>query len=473
MIDECLAIFESSFSRKATFKNFCTVLTGLLNRSDHLGVTSVIRSLDLPDNKYECLIHFFRSTAYSLPNLEKKWAEVVASHVEFLKFNDAVLLIGDGLKRSIEGSRIPGTQRMHQESENSGKGETIHGHMFGSVMAASADGPFAIPLSMHLHEGIKETSHWEGSLYSADEHHVQLIRNAYDHSVNLNQKSIIVLDRLFMNKPTYKELNRLNKSDHRLEIVTRAKRGCVAFMKPEIPEKRGRGRPKKRGDAVKVFDLFETRKDEFKTITVEVYGKEEEYSYLCMDLLWGPGLYQEMRFVLTKNSRGKAVFTSTDMNLSPEEIIQIYSHRFKIERAFKEYKHVLGGFSYRFWTNAVPELNRFKKSDDPDPLSTITDKHEQKRILDTIGAIERFCFFGCVAMGITQIMAMNKSIAEEAANYRYLRTRTKKHTTEATIRHYLSDRLFSGLSTCPGAGITQIIQDQWSKPGNKRRKKVA
>jgi len=46
-LDELLAEFRSCFSRKATYQWFIVIVAGLLVRTDHLGVTSVIRGLFL------------------------------------------------------------------------------------------------------------------------------------------------------------------------------------------------------------------------------------------------------------------------------------------------------------------------------------------------------------------------------------------------------------------------------------------
>ncbi|WP_161786235.1 hypothetical protein [Paenibacillus polymyxa] len=49
--------------------HFVIVVTGLMLRSDTLGVTSIVRDLALHPLYYETLIHFFRSSAWSLESL--------------------------------------------------------------------------------------------------------------------------------------------------------------------------------------------------------------------------------------------------------------------------------------------------------------------------------------------------------------------------------------------------------------------
>jgi FOG: Transposase len=59
----------------------CVIITGLMIRSDRLGVTSIIRDLSLSPRCYENLIHFFRSSAWSLDALRQKWLRIVLKHV--------------------------------------------------------------------------------------------------------------------------------------------------------------------------------------------------------------------------------------------------------------------------------------------------------------------------------------------------------------------------------------------------------
>jgi hypothetical protein len=73
------------------------------------------------------------------------------------------ILIGDGVKQSKEGKKMPGVKRLHQESENSGKPEYIFGHMFGAIgiLIGSMEKLFCLPLSVTLQAGDKVMRKWE------------------------------------------------------------------------------------------------------------------------------------------------------------------------------------------------------------------------------------------------------------------------------------------------------------------------
>ena len=81
-IEIVLCRFESCFSRKAAFRWFVTITVGLMLRSDKLGVTSVIRDLALSPDCYDSMIHFFRSSAWSLENIRERWFSIVKESLQ-------------------------------------------------------------------------------------------------------------------------------------------------------------------------------------------------------------------------------------------------------------------------------------------------------------------------------------------------------------------------------------------------------
>lgn len=49
---------------------------------------------------------------------------------------------------------------------------------------------------------------------------------------------------------------------------------------------------------------------------------------------------------------------SSDTNLTADEIIHLYGLRLKIEHAFKQAVHVIGGFCYHFWMKKMKPLKK-------------------------------------------------------------------------------------------------------------------
>ena len=234
-IENVLCHFESCFSRKAAFRWFVAITIGLMLRSDKLGVTSVIRDLALSPGCYDSLLHFFRASSWSLPDIRKRWFSAVNKFAPLYMEGSFHVLVGDGVKQSKEGRRMPGVKKLFQESENSAKPEYIHGHMFGGlgILAGSIRNWACIPLSIRLHDGLQAARGWKGASISkpsttaSASHVVQMVEDAYCAARTFGD-SLLLLDRYFLTVPALEKLKALNGSgDVRMEIVTKAKKSCT------------------------------------------------------------------------------------------------------------------------------------------------------------------------------------------------------------------------------------------------------
>lgn len=90
--------------------------------------------------------------------------------------------------------------------------------------------------------------------------------------------------------------------------------------------------------------------------------------------------------------------------MEPLDIIRLYSYRFRIECTFRELKQQLGGFCYHFWSKAIPKLNKYRRKGALHPLEILHDVQKQKKIQETVCAIECHVMISVIAMGILQIL---------------------------------------------------------------------
>ena len=333
-IEEVLARFHSVIRGDKAFACFIILVCGIMLRTDYLGITSIVRALALRPEVYNALVHFCHASSWDLTLIRHCWWETIAKCMPLYQECGMYIFIADGVKQAKEGRRIPGVKRLHQESETQSKAEYIFGHMLGcvGVLIGKAGVLFCLAASLRLHDGLQECAAWAGGQACwALSHVVQLFMDCSDVAQRIGGAAIVVMDRYFLTTPGLLMLQQLNKARTvHLDVIIQAKKNCIAYDLPPAREPGQRGRPRQKGDKVQVAALFQTHRDAFIPAKVELYGKIHALRYYCINLLWGKGLYQELRFVLVQMSDGReSIFACTKLDLDPLTIIRFYSYRFK------------------------------------------------------------------------------------------------------------------------------------------------
>src|SRR5437762_12807994 len=340
-----------AFGRKKTVFWFVVVLIGFTVKVDVIGVSSVAGGAGLIPSCYTSMLNFFVSDAVNLVLLRQLWTGVVFRYFSgIVRVNGRVLIVGDGIKVPKEGRKMPGVKWLHQSSESNSKAEYIMGHSLQAlcVLVQGLSTCFAVPLTAEIHEGIR--FHWRDSCTLLDRMFEMLT------GLGIPEACYLVLDRYYASGRFMKLLVAKN-----IHIVTMMKKSAAAYLPVDLTDKKQRGRPKKYGDKVKLFDLFKTE----LSFQSAPWPNDEKLTiqYHAIKLLWKP-FGDLVLFVLTRHPvRGDAIVMSTDLNADPMSLVTIYSFRFRIEVFFRMAVHQVGAFLYRFWLRAMAAKKRSSKGD--------------------------------------------------------------------------------------------------------------
>lgn len=442
------APLRGACARKRTFLWMCVVLAGFCVREDLWGVTSLVRALGLKAMCYDRLLDFFHSPALNVETLTRHWAALVLRlHPGLVTCNGRHVLAGDGIKIGKAGKKMPGVKRLHQQSESNTKPEYILGHSCQAVgiLAQGLSSIVSIPLAARIHEGVVFSNRDRRTLLDK--------MTALLASLGLDASYYFVADAYYASCKIVRPLLAL---DHHL--VTRVRNNAVGYEPAQRPQRPQRGRPKVYGKKIPLKSLF-GQTEARQTLESPVYGESGiQLSVWTADLLWRPvGIL--VRFVAVAHpTRGRIILMTTDLTLSPRDVIRLYGYRFKIEVSFKNALHVIGAFLYHFWMAAMTPITR-KGRDQYLHRKSALYRDAVRRKLD---AYHRFMQLGLIAQGIMLALATTVPQLVWASFGSWLRTIrpgiAPSETVVAcalrnTLPHFLADN-------SPAQNLPKFIQER-------------
>ena len=318
-----LTFFERSFSRSSAWLIFCLVIPAFMASQEMIGISSICRYWGLGVNEYHSILHFFRSTAWSLSAIVQQWSSFVLSQNVAVTAGGRTVILGDHTSVPKDGRRMPGVVTLHQESETQTKPSLFRGHCQGAigVLIGSLEAAFCLPLDIRIHQGLVHIDRDRDKESIGTRIVLMCMEFAKRHDLHCT----LVLDAFFPSGFVFTmaaSIWSIALKQPLVTLIVRAKDNCTAYREPCSTGPRKRGRPRKFGEKVRLKKLF-NNPDGFTKITCRVYGKMEEVSIMAVNLIWKPSR-SLIRFILAVTSRGPIVLMCSDLNQDPVIALELY-----------------------------------------------------------------------------------------------------------------------------------------------------
>jgi hypothetical protein len=279
-----LATFRHLFSRRTPWHLFCLIIIGFVVTPHPEGLSSLCQFWLSHDADYHRLLHFFHSTAWQLEPLIAHWRGLVLSQHVAVEVQGRQILLGDHTAVVKDARRMPGVVTLHQHSETQSKPSYFRGHYWGFVglLTGSLQEPFCIPLEARLHQGLVQI---EPGFPTDDKHETQsarLLHMALDFVKQQGTPAFLILDAFFSSAKVFELANTYWSTQLKqplLYVLTRAKKSDIAYLIPPPPTSPSPGRPRKYGERIKLYNVFELYQAQFIEGSCQVYGHAESLSY--------------------------------------------------------------------------------------------------------------------------------------------------------------------------------------------------
>ena len=141
-------------------------------------------------------------------------------------------------------------------------------------------------------------------------------------------------------------------------IISRIQRNAEIYDLPVKPKRKGRGAPRKKGKRLLSPEKMAPYVRDWKKVKVRERGKIKTRLVYTRKVLWYRVWHKPILLVISRDPQGKEkddFFFTTDVTMTPAEVIGCFADRWSIEDTFKNTKQFLGGQQPQTWKRQGPE----------------------------------------------------------------------------------------------------------------------
>jgi len=271
---------------------------------------------------------------------------VVARLGEQLQVHGAYLVGKDTTLVAKTAKRMLGVQKWKDHSDNADRGGSLVGHHWNLVGLISPweSRWLCWPLVMRLVPGLQGARQWMvGDTVAPMSFWDAAIAAILEVTRCLGGVAVRVVADAFYSKAPF--LNGLRARG--IDVISRLRKDAVGWDDP-APRPPGKRGPKPRyGCKWPLATLLAKETPTRERLTL--YGKLTEVVFVVRDV-WLRDVAQKVRVVVLEGAKKPLLLLSTDLTLSPVQIIEIYAARFSIELTIRDLKQHFGLGDYQCTT---------------------------------------------------------------------------------------------------------------------------
>jgi hypothetical protein len=141
-------------------------------------------------------------------------------------------------------------------------------------------------------------------------------------------------------------------------LISRMRRDAAIYALPKKKRKHRRGPKPKRGKRLGTPTQIASRVKSWRRVKTQERGKTKYQMVYAKGVLWYKVSHTPVLLVISRDPAGKEpddFFFTTDLKLTPAEVIGGFAGRWSIEDTFKNTKQLLGGEEPQTWKGKGPE----------------------------------------------------------------------------------------------------------------------